>query len=134
MCEAKRVITFGTFDLFHVGHLNIIERAAVLGDWLCVGVSSDELNYTKKGFWPVFPFEDRCKIVNALKCVNEVFMEASMERKREYVERFHADLLVMGHDWEGRFDHLRDQCEVVYLPRTKDISTTKLMERLKYPM
>ena len=130
----KRVITFGTFDLFHIGHLNIIERAAALGDWLCVGVSSDEMNFSKKGFRPVFSYEDRSRIVAALGCVDEVFMEESLEKKREYIQRFQADLLVMGHDWEGRFDELRDICEVRYLRRTKDISTTELKERLKYPV
>lgn len=130
----KRVITFGTFDLFHIGHLNIIERAAELGDWLCVGVSSDELNFRKKGFRPVFSYEERSRIVAALGCVDEVFMEESLERKREYIERVKADVLVMGHDWEGRFDDLCDICEVCYLPRTKDISTSELKERLKYPV
>lgn len=130
----KRVITFGTFDLFHVGHLNIIERAAALGDWLCVGVSSDELNFSKKGFRPVFSYEERSRIIGALGCVDQVFMEESLERKREYIQTFEADLLVMGHDWEGRFDELRDICEVRYLPRTRDISTTQLKDRLKYPV
>ena len=130
----KRVVTFGTFDLFHIGHLNILERAAALGDYLIVGVSSDELNFSKKNFYPVFPYADRARLVGALGCVGEVFMEVSLEAKGDYLHEYRADLLVMGADWEGRFDQYREICEVVYLPRTPDISTTVLKERLRYPV
>ena len=130
----KRVVTFGTFDLFHIGHLSILERAAALGDYLIVGVSSDELNFSKKRFYPVFPYVDRARLVAALGCVDEVFMEESLEAKGDYLRAHHADLLVMGADWEGRFDQYREICEVVYLPRTPDISTTALKERLRYPV
>lgn len=125
-----RVITFGTFDLFHVGHLNIIRRAAMLGEHLTVGVSSDELNRQKKGFSPLFPLKDRLAIIGSLKYVDEVFVEESLELKPEYVRRYRADILVMGADWKGRFDRLRDLCKVIYLPRTRDISTTALKERM----
>ena len=127
----RTVITFGTFDVFHVGHLRIIERAASYGDRLIVGVSSDALNLSKKSRAPVFSEAERLAIVGALKLVDEVFVEESLELKRHYLEKFSADVLVMGDDWEGRFDEFRDVCEVVYLPRTPAISTTALIEKIK---
>jgi glycerol-3-phosphate cytidylyltransferase len=126
----RTVITFGTFDVFHVGHLRVIERAAALGDRLVVGVSADELNLRKKGRAPVFSQAERLAIVQALKPVDEVFVEESLEQKREYIERYDADVLVMGDDWAGKFDELEDICEVVYLPRTPAISTTALIEKI----
>ncbi len=126
----RTVITFGTFDVFHVGHLRVIERAATLGDRLVVGVSADELNVSKKGRAPVFSQAERLAIVAALRDVDEVFLEESLELKREYIERFAADVLVMGDDWKGRFDEFGDACEVVYLPRTPAISTTALIEKI----
>ncbi len=130
----KRVITFGTFDLFHIGHLNILERARAQGDFLAVGVSSDQMNFNKKGFVPIFPLEERLRIIGALCCVDTVFVEESLEKKREYIHQLEADVLVMGADWEGKFDELNVFCEVIYLPRTDDISTTALKERLRYPV
>jgi choline-phosphate cytidylyltransferase len=126
----RTVITFGTFDVFHVGHLRMIERAAALGDRLVVGVSADELNLRKKGREPIFSEAERVEIVSALKCVSEVFVEESLELKREYVLRYGADVLVMGDDWEGKFDELQDVCEVVYLTRTPAVSTTALIEKI----
>ncbi len=126
----RTVITFGTFDVFHVGHLRVIERAAALGDRLIVGVSADALNESKKGRAPVFSQGERLEIVAALKPVTEVFVEESLEQKREYIERYAADVLVMGDDWAGRFDEFNDICEVVYLPRTPAISTTALIEKI----
>ncbi len=128
--RGRTVITFGTFDVFHVGHLRVIERAAALGDRLVVGVSADALNVSKKGREPVFSQSERLAIVAALKVVDEVFVEESLELKRAYIEQFEADVLVMGDDWAGRFDHLSDACEVVYLPRTPAISTTALIEKI----
>jgi choline-phosphate cytidylyltransferase len=127
---ARTVLTFGTFDVFHVGHLRVIERAAALGDRLVVGVSADELNLRKKGREPVFSQAERMEIVAALKAVDEVFLEESLELKREYLVRHGADVLVMGDDWRGRFDEFKDICEVVYLPRTPAISTTALIEKI----
>ena len=127
---ARTVITFGTFDVFHVGHLKVIQRAAELGDRLVVGVSADELNMRKKDREPVFSEAERMAIVAALKPVDEVFLEESLELKRDYILTFSADVLVMGDDWEGRFDEFRDVCEVVYLPRTPAISTTALIEKI----
>jgi len=130
----KRVITFGTFDLFHIGHLNILERARAQGDSLVVGVSSDQMNFSKKGFVPIFPLEERLRIIGALRCVDSAFVEDSLEKKRQYILEHAAAILVMGADWEGKFDELDDICKVVYLPRTNDISTTALKERLRYPV
>ncbi|HEY0888327.1 MAG TPA: adenylyltransferase/cytidyltransferase family protein [Nocardioides sp.] len=127
---ARTVITFGTFDVFHVGHLRIIERAASYGDRLVVGVSADALNKVKKDREPVFSERERMAIVGALEAVDEVFLEESLELKRHYIEQFGADVLVMGDDWAGRFDEMKDLCEVVYLPRTPAISTTALIEKI----
>jgi len=125
------VITFGTFDVFHVGHLRILERAAALGDRLVVGVSTDALNLSKKGRAPVYPEDQRVALVAALRCVDDVFLEHSLEAKADYVRQFGADVLVMGDDWEGRFDWLRPLCRVVYLPRTPAISTTAVIEKIR---
>ena len=127
---ARTVITFGTFDVFHVGHLRVIERAAALGDRLVVGVSADALNLRKKGREPVFSQGERMAIVAALKPVHEVFVEESLELKRDYVVEHGADVLVMGDDWAGKFDELGDVCEVVYLARTPAISTTAIIEHI----
>lgn len=130
----KKIITFGTFDLFHIGHLNILQRAKKLGDYLIVGVSSDKMNFNKKNFYPVFPIEDRLQIIEALSCVDEVFIEESLEKKQEYILSYGANCLVMGNDWSGKFDTLKNICDIVYLPRTKDISTTDLKQRIKFPV
>lgn len=126
----RTVITFGTYDVFHVGHLRMILRAAELGDRLVVGVSSDALNRAKKERDPVFSQDERLAIVAALKPVDEVFLEESLELKRDYILTYGADVLVMGDDWSGRFDEFKDVCEVVYLPRTPAISTTALIEKI----
>jgi glycerol-3-phosphate cytidylyltransferase len=126
----RTVLTFGTFDVFHVGHLLVIQRAAELGDRLVVGVSADALNLRNKGRETVFGEAERMAIVAALKPVDEVFLEESLEAKRDYLVRYRADVLVMGDDWAGRFDEFRDVCDVVYLPRTPAISTTALIEKI----
>lgn len=122
----KRIITFGTFDLFHIGHLRILQRARLLGDFLIVGVSTDELNFRKKGAYPAYSEAERLEIVRNIRCVDEVFLEEGLELKGEYIQRFAADLLVMGDDWKGAFDQFRGLCEVVYLERTPNISTTQV--------
>lgn len=126
----SRIITFGTYDLLHVGHVRMLRRAAALGDYLCVGVSSDALNFSKKGRNPVFSEDDRMEIVSSIKGVDEVFLEESLELKLEYIERYRADVLVMGDDWQGKFDFASSICEVRYLPRTEGISTTELLEAM----
>tara|TARA_R110002049_G_scaffold137129_4_gene297021 strand:- start:2877 stop:3290 length:414 start_codon:yes stop_codon:yes gene_type:complete len=128
---AKVVITFGTFDVFHVGHLRILERAASYGDRLVVGISTDQLNINKKGRPPVYHQDERMEIVAALKCVDEVFFEESLELKGQYITASSADVLVMGDDWLGKFDDYSNLCEVVYLTRTPSISTTEVIEKIR---
>lgn len=126
----RTVITFGTFDLFHIGHLNILQRAASLGSRLVVGVSSDALNQSKKNSKPVYSQDDRLAIVASIKYVNDVFIEDSLELKRNYILEQGADVLVMGNDWAGKFDDLSDICEVIYLSRTENISTTETKDAI----
>ncbi|MFL6080736.1 MAG: adenylyltransferase/cytidyltransferase family protein [Ornithinibacter sp.] len=128
--SARTVITFGTFDVFHVGHIRVLQRAAALGDKLVVGVSADALNIAKKGRAPVYTQEERMEIVASLRVVDEVFVEESLELKRDYILEHGADVLVMGDDWAGRFDWVSDVCEVVYLPRTPSVSTTGIIEHI----
>lgn len=125
------VITFGTFDVFHVGHLRILDRAARLGDRLVVGVSSDALNLRKKGRAPVFPQEERMQIIAAVRHVHQVFLEESLEQKRDYLLRYQADILAMGSDWQGKFDEFSDICRVVYFDRTPAVSTTEVIEKIR---
>lgn len=129
----KRGITFGTFDVFHYGHLRILERTRELCDYLIVGVSSDELNFSKKRRNPYYSFEARTRIVGALKCVDEVFKEESLEFKAGYIKKHGADILVMGDDWAGKFDWVKPLtgCAVLYLPRTPVISTTAIIEKIR---
>jgi glycerol-3-phosphate cytidylyltransferase len=127
----KTVITFGTFDVLHIGHVRILERSRALGDRLVVGVSSDALNAKKKGRQPVYPETERMEIVRAIRCVDEVFLEEALELKGDYIRAHGADILVMGDDWRGKFDEYRSLCEVVYLSRTEGISTTSLIAEIK---
>ena len=126
-----KIITFGTYDIFHVGHVNIIERARLHGDHLIVGVSSDQLNIAKKGRPPIYSEEDRQHIIRSMRCVDEVFLEESLELKADYIKYYNADVLIMGDDWQGKFDHLKDLCQVIYLPRTPSVSTTAIIEVVK---
>lgn len=126
----RTVITFGTFDVLHVGHIRILKRAASLGNRLVVGVSADALNEAKKGRAPVFSQDERVEIISSLKFVDEVFIEESLELKRDYIIEHRADVLAMGDDWKGRFDFVSDLCEVVYFPRTPSVSTTELIEHI----
>lgn len=126
----RTVITFGTFDVLHVGHIRVLNRARALGDRLVVGVSADQLNVSKKGRAPVFSQDERLEIIGSLRVVDEVFVEESLELKRDYVMEHGAAVLAMGNDWEGKFDHLTDICEVVYFPRTPSVSTTALIEHI----
>lgn len=126
----KVVITFGTFDLFHYGHLRILERARSLGDKLIVGISTDEFNVEKKNRKPIYSFEERKAIIQGLKCVDHVFPEESMELKTHYIKKYSADVLVMGDDWKDKFDGYAK--EVVYLERTPDISTTHYIKMLSH--
>lgn len=118
------VITYGTYDLFHIGHLRMFTRLRELGDRLVVGVSTDEFNLVK-GKTPIIPFEQRIEIVRALKVVDEAFAEERWDQKRHDFATYGADIFGMGDDWEGQFDHLSDAVKVVYLPRTTGISTSE---------
>ena len=121
----KKVITYGTFDLLHVGHINLLRRARELGDYLVVVLSSDEFNAIKHK-QAYHPYEDRKLILEAIKYVDEVLPEYTWEQKVDDVVNNQIDVFVMGDDWKGQFDFLKDYCEVVYLPRTEGISTTKI--------
>lgn len=125
----KTVLTYGTFDLFHVGHVRILKRLRALGDRLVVGISSDEFN-ALKGKKSFFSYEERAEIVASSKYVDLVFPEHNWEQKRDDIVKYQADIFGMGHDWQGKFDDLSDLCQVVYLERTEDISTTDIKKSL----
>ncbi len=126
----KKVITYGTFDLFHIGHLNILKRAKELGDYLIVGVSSDEFNKIKGKHCQISD-KDRMEIVKAIRYVDKVIPETSWDQKVKDIQEHDVDVFVMGDDWKGKFDDLKEYCEVVYLPRTEGISTTQIKDTLK---
>ena len=123
----KRVMTYGTFDLSHYGHINILKRAKSLGDYLIVGLSSDEFNELK-GKKSVMSYEERKEILESIRYVDKVIKESNWEQKVDDIIKYNIDVFVIGDDWEGKFDFLKEYCEVVYLPRTKSISTTLLKE------
>ncbi|HDR7771147.1 glycerol-3-phosphate cytidylyltransferase [Bacillus paranthracis] len=125
----KKVITYGTFDLLHWGHINLLKRAKSLGDHLTVAVSSDEFNAMKKKK-AYHSFEHRKMIIEAIRYVDEVIPECSWDQKKKDVVNKDIDVFVMGDDWNGEFDYLKDYCKVVYLPRTVGISTTKIKKEL----
>lgn len=126
----KKVITYGTFDLLHSGHINILRRAKELGDYLIVAVSTDEFN-ALKGKTSYYTFKERKMILEAIRYVDLVIPENSWEQKIDDVQKYNVDVFVMGDDWKGKFDFLKEYCEVVYLPRTEGISTTKIKNDLK---
>ncbi|MYL62055.1 glycerol-3-phosphate cytidylyltransferase [Bacillus hwajinpoensis] len=125
----KKVLTYGTFDLLHWGHINLLKRAKDLGDYLIVAISTDEFNEikNKKAY---HSYENRKVILEAIRYVDEVIPEEHWEQKVDDVKNNDVDIFVMGDDWEGKFDFLKDHCEVVYLPRTAGISTTKIKKEL----
>lgn len=125
----KTVITYGTFDLFHHGHVKLLRRARSLGDRLIVAVSTDAFNAIK-GKKCVYPFEHRQEIVSAIRYVDQVIGEDQWEQKENDIASNQVDLFVMGDDWKGRFDHLSHLCEVIYLPRTDGVSTTAIKGEL----
>ena len=126
----KRVITYGTFDLLHYGHINLLRRAKELGDYLIVALSTDEFNWSEKKKKCYFNYEQRKKLLEAIRYVDLVIPETCWEQKQEDVKEFKVDVFVMGDDWKGKFDFLEDLCQVVYLPRTPEISTTKIKKDL----
>lgn len=126
----KVVLTYGTFDLFHTGHLSLLNRLKALGDELVVGVTTDEFN-ALRGKQTIFGFEDRIQIVRNLKCVDLAISLQSSEQKADDIRHYGVSIFGMGNDWEGRFDDLRVHCEVIYLPRTENISSTRIRKLLE---
>ncbi|MFD0870484.1 Glycerol-3-phosphate cytidylyltransferase [Chlamydia abortus] len=122
-----RVITYGTFDLFHYGHINLLRRAKELGDHLTVGLSTDHFNKVK-GKLSHFNYEERKQLLESIKYVDRIIPENSWEQKIEDIKKYQIDLFVMGSDWSGKFDILEKYCKVRYLPRTNDISSSLLKE------
>ena len=125
----KKIITYGTYDVLHAGHINLLRRAKELGDHLIVGISTDKFN-EMKGKQAYYSFEQRKAILEAVKYVDEVIPEDSWEQKADDIKKYDIDILVMGDNWKGKFDELEELCEVKYLPRTVGISSTKIKEDL----
>jgi len=128
--KRKVVITYGTFDMFHIGHLNILKKAKELGDYLIVAVSTDSFNEIK-GKKTLIPYDQRAEIVKSIKYVDYVIPENSWDQKINDIKKYSVDVFVIGDDWKGKFDYLEKLCEVVYLERTKGVSTTYLKKSLK---
>ena len=126
----RRVITYGTFDLLHYGHINLLRRAKEQGDYLIVALSTDEFNWEQKQKKSYFSYEDRKRMLEAIRYVDLVIPEESWDQKLTDVDKYHVDVFVMGDDWKGKFDFLKEYCEVVYLPRTPEISTTQIKHDL----
>lgn len=127
----KKVITYGTFDLLHYGHINLLKRAKAQGDYLIVALSTDEFNWNSKQKKCYFTYEQRKQLLEAIRYVDLVIPEENWEQKINDVQEFKVDTFVMGDDWTGKFDFLKSYCEVVYLPRTPEISTTQIKNDLK---
>ena len=125
----KRILTYGTYDLLHFGHINLLKRAKDLGDYLVVGLSTDEFNGLK-GKESYFSYEKREYMLESVRYVDEVIKENNWEQKIEDIKKYNIDIFVMGDDWEGKFDYLKEYCEVIYLPRTEGISTTEIKANL----
>lgn len=128
----RRIITYGTFDLIHYGHINLLKRAKELGDYLVVCLSTDEFNMNEKNKKSYFSYEVRKQLLESIRYVDLVIPETSWEQKKTDIHEYHIDVFVMGDDWEGKFDYLKEEgCEVVYLPRTPEISSSQIKNDLK---
>lgn len=125
----KIVITYGTFDLLHKGHIRILKRAKALGDYLIVAISTDEFN-ALKGKESYYPYDVRKEILESIKYVDLVIPETNWEQKISDVKNYNVDIFTMGDDWEGKFDFLKEYCEVIYLTRTEGVSTTQIKDDL----
>ena len=128
--KRKRVITYGTFDLLHYGHINLLQRAKQYGDYLIVALSTDEFNWNEKQKKCYFTYEERRRLLEAIRYVDLVIPEENWKQKVTDVQEYHIDTFVMGDDWKGKFDFLKEYCDVVYLPRTPEISTTRIKKDL----
>lgn len=126
----KRVITYGTFDLLHYGHINLLQSAKQYGDYLIVALSTDEFNWNEKQKKCYFTYEERRRLLEAIRYVDLVIPEENWKQKVTDVQEYHIDTFVMGDDWKGKFDFLKEYCDVVYLPRTPEISTTRIKKDL----
>ena len=126
----KRVITYGTFDMLHYGHINLLQRAKQYGDYLIVALSTDEFNWNEKQKKCYFTYEERRRLLEAIRYVDLVIPEENWKQKVTDVQEYHIDTFVMGDDWKGKFDFLKEYCDVVYLPRTPEISTTRIKKDL----
>ncbi|MCC2156061.1 glycerol-3-phosphate cytidylyltransferase [Veillonella fallax] len=127
----KKIITYGTFDLLHYGHINLLKRAKQMGDYLIVCLSTDEFNKNSKNKECYFSYEIRKQLLESIRYVDLVIPENNWNQKIDDIKEFGIDTFVMGDDWKGKFDFLKDYCEVIYLPRTKEISTTKIKKDLE---
>jgi|SRR5690625_2494655 len=127
----KRVITYGTFDLLHYGHINLLRQAKKLGDYLIVALSTDGFNWNEKKKRSYFSYDKRKKLLEAIRYVDLVIPEHSWDQKINDIKQYHIDIFVIGDDWKGKFDFLSEFCHVKYLPRTPEISTTKIKEEMK---
>ena len=127
----KRIITYGTFDLLHYGHIQLLKRAKALGDYLIVALSTDDFNAIAKGKKAYHSYEERKLMLEAIRYVDLVIPEENWEQKKHDIVKYHADVMVIGDDWKGKFDELNSLCEVIYLPRTEGISTTKIRKDLE---
>jgi len=128
----RRVITYGTFDLIHYGHINLLKRAKELGDYLVVCLSTDEFNMIEKNKKSYFSYEERKQLLESIRYVDLVIPEENWDQKKNDIHEYHIDVFVMGDDWEGKFDYLKGEgCEVVYLPRTPEISSSQIKKDLK---
>ena len=127
----KKVITYGTFDLLHYGHINLLKRAKQMGDYLVVCLSTDEFNKNSKNKECYFSYEIRKQLLESIRYVDLVIPENNWDQKTDDIKEFGIETFVMGDDWKGKFDFLKDYCEVIYLPRTKEISTTKIKKDLE---
>lgn len=129
----KRVITYGTFDLLHYGHINLLQQAKQYGDYLIVALSTDEFNEVEKNKLSFFSYKKRKKLLEAIRYVDLVIPEKNWSQKSEDIEQYHINTFVIGDDWQGEFDYLIEKSgvEVIYIPRTPEVSTTKIKEELK---
>lgn len=127
----KKIITYGTFDLLHYGHIQLLKRAKAMGDYLIVGLSTDEFNWNEKQKECYFNYDKRKMLLESLRYVDLVIPEENWEQKVNDIREFRVDTFVMGDDWAGKFDYLKEYCEVVYLSRTPEISTTQIKEMKK---
>lgn len=127
----RTILTYGTFDLLHVGHVNLLSRAFALGDRLVVGLSTDEFNKNMKDKTTVVPYVDRRLILMQMRCVDQVIPETCWTQKPSDIQKYNITEFVMGHDWQGRFDYLSRYCKVTYLPRTEKVSTTLIKRHVR---